>query len=87
MCAHVLTYVLSHSYSMLKRSEIRERYNIQGSGFNDCCVSYWCPCCAIIQQDNEVKVRQRNAAPIQQAYQSQPGMEMPTPAPAYNPQK
>ncbi|KAK7750148.1 hypothetical protein SLS62_007897 [Diatrype stigma] len=74
-------------YSMLKRSEIRERYNIQGSGFSDCCVSYWCPCCAIIQQDNEVKIRQRNAAPIQQGYQSQPGMEMPAPAPAYNPQK
>ncbi|KAL7627918.1 hypothetical protein AAE478_002113 [Parahypoxylon ruwenzoriense] len=75
-------------YSMLKRSEIRERYNIEGSGFNDCCVSYWCPCCALIQQDNEVKTRQRNAQPVTQAYQAQPQMQMQmqAPAPAYQPQ-
>ncbi|KAI4861169.1 PLAC8-domain-containing protein [Hypoxylon rubiginosum] len=71
-------------YGMLKRSEIRERYNIEGSGFNDCCVSYWCSCCALIQQDNEVKIRQRNANPIAQGYQSQPGMQIP--APTYQPQ-
>ncbi|RYP71320.1 hypothetical protein DL771_004897 [Monosporascus sp. 5C6A] len=72
-------------YAMLKRGEIRERYNIKGSGCNDCCVSFWCQCCAAIQQDNEVIIRQRKAAPIQQGYQSQPGMGMPGPAPAYKP--
>ncbi|RYO86787.1 hypothetical protein DL763_006577 [Monosporascus cannonballus] len=72
-------------YAMLKRGEIRERYNIQGSGFNDCCVSYWCACCAVIQQDNEVIIRQRNAVPVKQGYQSQPGMQMP--APTYSPPK
>ncbi|KAI1482351.1 PLAC8-domain-containing protein [Daldinia eschscholtzii] len=71
-------------YAMLKRTEIRERYNIEGSGCGDCCTSYWCPCCALIQQDNEVKIRQSNAQPIAQAYQSPPGMQMP--APAYTPQ-
>ncbi|CAJ2513185.1 Uu.00g013040.m01.CDS01 [Anthostomella pinea] len=64
-------------YGMMKRSEIRERYNIPGSGFKDCCVSYWCPCCAIIQQDNEVRIRQKNAQPTMQGYQSQPDMQMP----------
>ncbi|KAI8957254.1 PLAC8-domain-containing protein [Daldinia sp. FL1419] len=73
-------------YGMLKRTEIRERYNIQGSGCGDCCVSFWCSCCALIQQDNEVKIRQQNATPIAQAYQSQQGMQMPAPAPAYTPQ-
>ncbi|KAI1460410.1 PLAC8-domain-containing protein [Annulohypoxylon moriforme] len=70
-------------YALMKRGEIRERYQIEGSGFNDCCVSYWCPCCALIQQDNEVKVRQRNGQPIAQGYQSQPTMQMP--APSYQP--
>ncbi|KAI1379655.1 PLAC8-domain-containing protein [Hypoxylon crocopeplum] len=70
-------------YALMKRGEIRERYNIEGSGFSDCCVSFWCPCCALIQQDNEVKTRQKNAQPVAQAYQSQPGMQMP--APTYQP--
>ncbi|KAI1397169.1 PLAC8-domain-containing protein [Hypoxylon fuscum] len=74
-------------YGLMKRGEIRERYSIEGSGFNDCCVSYWCPCCALIQQDNEVKIRQRNAQPVAQGYQSQPGMQMPAPAPTYHPQQ
>ncbi|KAI0017369.1 PLAC8-domain-containing protein [Xylariomycetidae sp. FL0641] len=71
-------------YQMMKRTEIRERYDIPGSGCGDCCASYWCPCCTLIQQDNEVKIRQRNGQPTDQGYQSQPGMQMP-PA-AYHPQ-
>ncbi|KAI1073958.1 PLAC8-domain-containing protein [Whalleya microplaca] len=64
-------------YAMLKRGEIRERYQIEGSGCNDCCVSFWCSCCAVIQQDNEVKIRQKNAQPIAEGYQPQPGMQIP----------
>ncbi|KAI1369622.1 PLAC8 family-domain-containing protein [Xylaria arbuscula] len=71
-------------YAMLKRGEIRERYGIQGSGCGDCCVSFWCSCCALIQQDNEVKIRQK-AQPITQGYQAQPGMHMPPPQPTYHP--
>ncbi|KAI2620657.1 PLAC8-domain-containing protein [Hypomontagnella submonticulosa] len=70
-------------YAMMKRNEIRERYDIEGGGCSDCCVSYWCSCCALIQQDNEVKLRQQKAQPIAQGYQSNPGMQMP--APAYQP--
>lgn len=70
---------------MLKRGEIRERYGIEGTGTKDCCVSYWCPCCALIQQDNEVKARAAAAAPITQGYQQQTdGMHVPqqmSPAP------
>ena len=83
----MLIFPSYHSYALLKRGEIRERYNIQGSGCSDCCVSFWCSCCAVIQQDNEVKIRQQNAAaagPVQQGYQPQPGMQMPpTPAATY----
>ncbi|KAI1137815.1 PLAC8-domain-containing protein [Hypoxylon sp. FL0543] len=70
-------------YALMKRDEIRKRYNIEGSGTSDCCVSYWCPCCALIQQDNEVVIRQRNAQPVAQGYQPQPTMQMPAPAPSY----
>ncbi|KAK3933600.1 PLAC8 family-domain-containing protein [Diplogelasinospora grovesii] len=58
---------------MLKRGEIRQRFGIQGSGFNDCCTTYWCPCCSLIQQDNEVKARTASG-PIVQGYQPQAGM-------------
>ncbi|KAJ8107044.1 hypothetical protein ONZ43_g6861 [Nemania bipapillata] len=72
-------------YAMMKRGEIREQYGIKGSGCNDCCVSFWCSCCALIQQDNEVKIRQK-AQPVMQGYQAQPNMQMPPPQPAYHPQ-
>ncbi|KAM0365532.1 hypothetical protein ACHAO7_007204 [Fusarium culmorum] len=66
---------------MMKRGEIRERFGIKGSGMSDCCVSYWCLCCALIQQDNEVKARLSHG-PIMQGYQAQKeGMHMPTAQP------
>ncbi|KAK7430279.1 hypothetical protein QQZ08_003254 [Neonectria magnoliae] len=64
-------------YAMMKRGEIRERFGIQGSGMNDCCASYWCGCCALIQQEKEVKARLAQG-PITQGYQSQEkGMHVP----------
>ena len=47
---------------MLKRGEIRERYQIEGSTCGDCCAYFWCHCCILIQQDNEVKRRQASGA-------------------------
>ncbi|KAH6884982.1 PLAC8 family-domain-containing protein [Thelonectria olida] len=64
-------------YAMMKRSEIRKRFGINGSGTNDCCASYWCSCCTLIQQDNEVKARLAQG-PITQGYNTkQEGMHMP----------
>ncbi|KAJ9150341.1 hypothetical protein NKR23_g3814 [Pleurostoma richardsiae] len=64
-------------YAMLKRTEIRERYGIQGSGTSDCCSAYWCSCCALIQQEKEVKARTASG-PIVQAYVApKEGMQMP----------
>ncbi|KDN69447.1 putative PLAC8 family protein [Colletotrichum sublineola] len=64
-------------YAMMKRTEIRERFGIRGSGFSDCCVTYWCSCCAVIQHDKEVQARM-STGPITQGYQPQKeGMAMP----------
>ncbi|KAF7562969.1 hypothetical protein G7046_g1134 [Stylonectria norvegica] len=67
--------------SMMQRGEMRERFGIKGSGFGDYCTTYWCLCCAVIQQEKEAKQRLAGAhAPVTQAYQPQKeGMHMPTP--------
>ncbi|RKU47865.1 hypothetical protein DL546_008638 [Coniochaeta pulveracea] len=44
-------------FTMIKRGDIRSRFEIPGSGFGDCCTAFWCQCCQIIQADNEVKAR------------------------------
>ena len=31
------------------RAHIRQKYGIQGSALEDCCLSYWCGCCTAIQ--------------------------------------
>lgn len=57
-------------YSMIKRTEIRERFGIPGSGFGDCCAAFWCQCCQVIQADNEVNKR-LISGPINEGYQPQ----------------
>lgn len=50
-------------YNFSNRSAIRERYGIQrgGDDFDDACVSFCCLCCAVGQQDLEVKSRILNS--------------------------
>ena len=57
-------------YTMIKRSDIRDRFGIPGNGLGDCCTAFWCQCCQVIQADNEVKARQ---APVvdRSGYQAQ----------------
>ncbi|KAL8392342.1 hypothetical protein RB595_002510 [Gaeumannomyces hyphopodioides] len=77
-----ITYIgLGFVYAMIKRVEIRERFGIKGSGFGDCCAAYWCPCCVVLQNDNEVKSRvgEPGAVAAAQGYQQNPGMAMPAP--------
>ncbi|RGP72010.1 plant cadmium resistance 3 [Fusarium longipes] len=64
-------------FNMTKRKQIREAYGIEGSGMSDCCASFWCLCCALVQQEKEVKSRQ---VPSYEAAGYQPekdGMHMP----------
>ncbi|KAL8333562.1 hypothetical protein RB593_003314 [Gaeumannomyces tritici] len=75
---------LGFVYAMIKRVEVRERFGIKGSGFGDCCAAYWCPCCVVLQNDNEVRSRVGEPGvpvPVAQGYQQNPGMGMPSPPP------
>eukprot|EP00808_Paulinella_micropora_P018383 g11653.t1 len=38
------------------RSQIREKYGIE-DGCNDCCITFCCPCCALIQEERELNMR------------------------------
>lgn len=65
---------------MKQRGEIRNRYGIKGDSCGDCCATYWCLGCTMMQQDNEVK--RREAARLAtntntQGYQAPAGMVMP----------
>ncbi|KAH8896060.1 PLAC8-domain-containing protein [Thozetella sp. PMI_491] len=57
-------------YSMIKRTEIRQRFNIPGSACGDCCAAFWCQCCQVIQSDSEVNSR-LISGPVCQGYDGQ----------------
>ena len=62
---------------MIKRGDIRRRFDIPGSGVGDCCAAFWCQCCQVIQADKEVNSR-LTSTPIYQPYQSpSEGMTVP----------
>ena len=58
------------------RSDLRAQYNLQGSGCGDCLRSVCCPCCALIQEEKEVLLRNEkglgNANTPQVGYQAMP---------------
>ncbi|BAE60615.1 unnamed protein product [Aspergillus oryzae RIB40] len=56
---------------MIRRGEIRQRFGIEGSGVSDCCSSYWCPCCVIVQQEKEIEAQSER---LQTGYQAPAGM-------------
>ncbi|KAK6362274.1 hypothetical protein TWF730_005970 [Orbilia blumenaviensis] len=63
---------------MMQRGEIRQRYNVEGSGFGDCCRHFWCECCVLIQEDRETEARKALLVPANQTgYQQTEGMSYP----------
>ncbi|KAI9761856.1 MAG: hypothetical protein M4579_000796 [Chaenotheca gracillima] len=46
---------------MMKRGDLRRKYNLDGSGLGDCIRPYCCPCCTIIQEEKEVVWRTKGA--------------------------
>lgn len=36
---------------------MREKWGIKGSGFKDCCATFWCTPCTLAQMNMEVKKR------------------------------
>ncbi|KAI0015693.1 PLAC8 family-domain-containing protein [Xylariomycetidae sp. FL0641] len=72
-----------HSWIMLKRKDVRSRFQIEGSEIEDCCVSFWCQCCAIIQHDHEVRRRLPDAMAV---VNQQPQMVQPMTFPVAQPE-
>ncbi|PYI01885.1 PLAC8-domain-containing protein [Aspergillus sclerotiicarbonarius CBS 121057] len=55
----------------IRRGEMRQRYGIKGSCCSDCCVTFWCGCCALTQEEKEMELRTR---PELAGYQMAPEM-------------
>ncbi|KAI0396464.1 hypothetical protein F5Y17DRAFT_455964 [Xylariaceae sp. FL0594] len=51
------TCCLGWVWTLVKRTEIRERFGIPGTAVEDCVTAYFCECCAVVQHDNEVVAR------------------------------
>lgn len=66
-----------NSLGMLQRKQVRDKHGIKTGccgGCDDCCVSFWCPCCGLLQQANEVEGRQSMLD--ERGYRPQGGMRM-----------
>lgn len=44
------------------RKQLRIKYNLPAKPCNDCCVTLWCPCCALAQEMREIKFQQRTSS-------------------------
>jgi len=58
-----LLYILCRPcYATYRRGKVREHYGIEGGFGGDCCVSFCCGPCAILQEEHEIDERGTNAA-------------------------
>lgn len=54
---------------MITRSKLRHQHDIKGNGCTDCLISAFCGCCALVQEEKEVKEEEgdkKHIAPKQQ---------------------
>lgn len=54
---------------MKQRAEIRQTYNLTGSGCSDYWLTFCCSCCSMIQEEREV-LKKVNALNINKGYQA-----------------
>ena len=47
------------------RKQLRVKHNLPAKPCNDCCTSFWCPCCALAQELQEIDYNKRQN-PLQQ---------------------
>lgn len=45
------------------RKKLRVRYNLPAKPCNDCCVTFWCPCCALAQEMREIEHQKAQGPP------------------------
>lgn len=72
---------------MLQHSRIRATYNIEGRALHDCCSSYYCPICTLMQDDREIRAREqqetrenrKHSNPINNQPGSRPDMQYAAP--------
>jgi Cys-rich protein (TIGR01571 family) len=41
------------------RKKLRVKYNLPAKPCNDCCTTFWCPCCALSQELREIENKQQ----------------------------
>ncbi|KAJ0418671.1 PLAC8-domain-containing protein [Aspergillus carlsbadensis] len=58
----------------IRRGEAREKHGIEGSCCGDCCTTFWCGCCALVQEEKEMELRTRSELT---GYKSTPQMAYP----------
>ncbi|KAL2844516.1 PLAC8 family protein [Aspergillus pseudoustus] len=58
----------------IRRGEMREKHGIEGSCCGDCCATFWCGCCTLVQEEKEMELRTR---PELTGYKSTPQMAYP----------
>jgi len=56
-CGFCVLGGLSWILGCVKRGEMREKFNIEGSGCEDCCYWFFLPFCALSQEARELKSR------------------------------
>ncbi|KAF3920115.1 hypothetical protein AA313_de0201968 [Arthrobotrys entomopaga] len=61
--------------SFMARGELRRKYNLKGSGCGDCFRHFCCECCALIQEEREIRVRKELIMP-KTMYQPSPTAPM-----------
>jgi Cys-rich protein (TIGR01571 family) len=66
--------------SMMRRTEVRNKFGIEGSACGDCCMSFCCVCCVEMQNAKECKSRLPGGTDNgvnTQGYAPQTGMQVP----------
>ncbi|KAB8212839.1 hypothetical protein BDV33DRAFT_104026 [Aspergillus novoparasiticus] len=67
-----LTFIYSHwIIQTIRRGKMRKRFGIKGSCCGDCCATFFCSCCVLVQEEKEAELRTQ----AELGYQMTPGME------------
>lgn len=50
--------------TIMQRSQMRKKYNIQGTMIEDCLRSWCCMCCTIVQNNKEAEFRENEKSAV-----------------------